>query len=143
MSVEPIAGRVRATNPFIKPHRDQYSVQMMCRAMIFRSNLLPVSRRRRTASSPALMRRRTTEQEDRRAQDADRREPFNLARIRLRLCRSSSRGGRRRVRTRIDSHPCEVHSNSVSELCQMTLKPRSSTVVYEDIPMHIVVAESR
>jgi hypothetical protein len=30
--------------------------------MIFRSNLLPVSRRRRAASSPALMRRRTTEQ---------------------------------------------------------------------------------
>ena len=33
MSTKPVTGRVRATYAFIKAHRDQYSVQMMCRVL--------------------------------------------------------------------------------------------------------------
>ena len=33
MSTKPSAGRVRATYDFIKTHRDEYSVQMMCRVL--------------------------------------------------------------------------------------------------------------
>ena len=33
MSTKPVTGRVRATYAFIKAHRDQYSLQMMCRVL--------------------------------------------------------------------------------------------------------------
>jgi putative transposase len=32
-SMHPVPGRVRSTYAFIKAHRDQYSVQMMCRIL--------------------------------------------------------------------------------------------------------------
>ncbi len=48
-----IAGRVRSAYEFIKAHRDQYSVQMMCCVAISRSLLKTRSWIRERRSNPA------------------------------------------------------------------------------------------